>query len=66
MKLARRIALITGAQQGIGAAIAVALAEEGADVTNTRRRKAPAPWYPMRHNVRLNPSAGRFVGKSAG
>ncbi|HEX4173188.1 MAG TPA: SDR family NAD(P)-dependent oxidoreductase [Acetobacteraceae bacterium] len=35
MKLAGRIALVTGAQQGIGAAIAVALAEEGADVTIT-------------------------------
>jgi NAD(P)-dependent dehydrogenase (short-subunit alcohol dehydrogenase family) len=32
MKLAGKIALVTGAQQGIGAAIAVALAEEGADV----------------------------------
>jgi NAD(P)-dependent dehydrogenase (short-subunit alcohol dehydrogenase family) len=35
MKLAGRTALVTGAQQGIGAAIAVALAEEGADVTIT-------------------------------
>jgi NAD(P)-dependent dehydrogenase (short-subunit alcohol dehydrogenase family) len=35
MKLAGRIALVTGAQQGIGAAIAVALAEEGADVALT-------------------------------
>jgi NAD(P)-dependent dehydrogenase (short-subunit alcohol dehydrogenase family) len=35
MKLAGRIALVTGAQQGIGAAIAVALAEEGADITIT-------------------------------
>ena len=35
MKLAGRIALVTGAQQGIGAAIAVALAEAGADVTIT-------------------------------
>src|SRR4051812_42468809 len=35
MKLAGRIALVTGAQQGIGAAIAVAPAEEGADVTIT-------------------------------
>jgi len=33
MKLAGKVALVTGAQQGIGAAIAVALAEEGADVT---------------------------------
>ena len=32
MKLAGKIALVTGGQQGIGAAIAVALAEEGADV----------------------------------
>jgi NAD(P)-dependent dehydrogenase (short-subunit alcohol dehydrogenase family) len=35
MKLAGRIALVTGAQQGIGAAIAVALAEEGANITLT-------------------------------
>jgi NAD(P)-dependent dehydrogenase (short-subunit alcohol dehydrogenase family) len=35
MKLAGRIALVTGAQQGIGAAIAGALAEEGADIALT-------------------------------
>jgi NAD(P)-dependent dehydrogenase (short-subunit alcohol dehydrogenase family) len=35
MKLAGRIALVTGAQQGIGAAIAAALAMEGADIAIT-------------------------------
>jgi NAD(P)-dependent dehydrogenase (short-subunit alcohol dehydrogenase family) len=35
MKLAGKVALVTGAQQGIGAAIAVALAQEGADVALT-------------------------------
>jgi NAD(P)-dependent dehydrogenase (short-subunit alcohol dehydrogenase family) len=42
MKLAGRTALVTGAQQGIGAAIAVALAEEGADVTITWLDGEPA------------------------
>ena len=32
MKLAGKVALVTGAQQGIGAAVVLALAEEGADV----------------------------------
>jgi NAD(P)-dependent dehydrogenase (short-subunit alcohol dehydrogenase family) len=42
MKLAGRIALVTGAQQGIGAAIAVALADEGADVALTWLDDQPA------------------------
>ena len=42
MKLAGRTALVTGAQQGIGAAIAVALAEEGADVAFTWLDDEPA------------------------
>jgi len=42
MKLAGKIALVTGAQQGIGAAIAVALGEEGADVALTWLDDEPA------------------------
>jgi NAD(P)-dependent dehydrogenase (short-subunit alcohol dehydrogenase family) len=42
VKLAGRIALVTGAQQGIGAAIAVALADEGADVALTWLDDQPA------------------------
>src|ERR1051325_11360172 len=42
MKLAGKVALVTGAQQGIGAAIAVALAEEGADVALTWLDDQPA------------------------
>ncbi|MEK7687469.1 MAG: SDR family NAD(P)-dependent oxidoreductase, partial [Pseudomonadota bacterium] len=42
MKLAGKVALVTGAQQGIGAAIAVALAGEGADVVLTWLDDRPA------------------------
>jgi NAD(P)-dependent dehydrogenase (short-subunit alcohol dehydrogenase family) len=42
MKLAGRIGLVTGAQQGIGAAIAIALAQEGADVAITWLDNEPA------------------------
>src|ERR1051326_7229882 len=42
VNLAGRIALVTGAQQGIGADIAVELAEEGADVAITWLDDEPA------------------------
>src|SRR5262249_34346234 len=42
MKLAGRVALVTGAQQGIGAAIAIALGEAGADVALTWLDDQPA------------------------
>ncbi len=42
MKLAGKVALITGAQQGIGAAIAIAMAKEGADVVITWLDDQPA------------------------
>jgi NAD(P)-dependent dehydrogenase (short-subunit alcohol dehydrogenase family) len=42
MKLDGKVALVTGAQQGIGAAIAVALAGEGADVALTWLDDRPA------------------------
>jgi NAD(P)-dependent dehydrogenase (short-subunit alcohol dehydrogenase family) len=42
MKLSGKVAVVTGAQQGIGAAIAVALGEDGADVALTWLDDQPA------------------------
>ena len=38
MKLANKVAMVTGARQGLGKAIALALAEAGADIVICVRR----------------------------
>jgi NAD(P)-dependent dehydrogenase (short-subunit alcohol dehydrogenase family) len=55
MKLAGRIALVTGGQQGIGAAIAVALAEAG------RSRGLLADAEPAANRLQLASARGRRV-----
>lgn len=57
MKLAGKVALVTGAQQGIGAAIAVALAEAGADVAIN--------WFDDRHAADAIANTIRAIGRRA-
>jgi NAD(P)-dependent dehydrogenase (short-subunit alcohol dehydrogenase family) len=57
MKLAGKVALVTGAQQGIGAAIGRALAEEGADVALT--------WLDDRAGVEAVADSVRKAGRRA-
>ncbi len=57
MKLTGKVALVTGAQQGIGAAIAVALAEAGADVA--------VNWLDDRNGVEAVAARIRAAGRKA-
>ena len=60
MKLGGKIALVTGAQQGIGRATALALAEEGADVAVNWLDDRDAAESVARRSARLAEGRTRF------
>jgi NAD(P)-dependent dehydrogenase (short-subunit alcohol dehydrogenase family) len=58
MRLAGRVALITGASRGIGRAIAMELAREGADIAVNYRKQAAAAEETAAEILALRPPRG--------